>query len=217
MSRPAAVHFFTLFLSLCPQASSIFLKCHTYLSWSLPLQGHQAPQWIASPTFLEEALVFQAGLILPPLSPLVLLLSHSCFSLRCVVLKYGFCLFILPFPPSSSSWVITHKQDSKHIIRTRKRERQGPGEGPGTRTGPGKRSGTRTGPGEGSGTRTRAGEGSGTRTRTRARAGPGEGSGSREGKGQREGWRPGERGARTHLETRFVLHFHLLPRWNKVQ
>lgn len=69
-------------------------------------------------------------------------------------------LLLFAFPPrSASSWVFTHKQDSKHISRTRKGERQR------ARTGPGERS--RAGERERAGARTRPGE--------RARARPGEG------------------------------------------
>lgn len=171
MSRPVAVDFFTLFLSLCPQGSSIFLKCHTYLSWSLLLQGHQAPQWIASPTSLAEVLISQAGLIHPPLSHLVLALSQVFVMPEMCCTWTQFLLFIILFPHSSFSWVFTHKQDTKHIIRTWQGERTGPGTGPGARSGAGK--GARTWPGERAGTgpgeRSGAGTGPGKRTGSGAR------------------------------------------------
>lgn len=124
--RPVAVDFFTLFLSLCPQGSSIFLKCHTYLSWSLLLQGHQAPQWIASPTSLVvEVQIFQAGLIHPPLSHLVPIISRFFFFFHTSILLTYFSVIYLPFFNFSFSWVFAHKQDTEHIIRTRKGERPG--------------------------------------------------------------------------------------------
>lgn len=123
MFRPVAGDFFTLFLSVCPQGSSIFLKCHTYLSWSLLLQGHRAPQWIASPTSLVvEVLIFQAGLIHPPLSHLVPIVSQFvCFLQICLFVS----VIYHPFSNFSFSWVFAHKQDTEHISRTRQGERPG--------------------------------------------------------------------------------------------
>lgn len=61
----SAFLFCNLLFFLCPQGSSIFLRC-TYLSWSLPLQGQPAPQWIASPTSPGAPPTSLAGLT-PPL------------------------------------------------------------------------------------------------------------------------------------------------------
>lgn len=56
---------------LCLQESSISLRCHTYLSWSLPPQGRPAPPWTASPTSPGAAAASRAGLTPPRPSPLV--------------------------------------------------------------------------------------------------------------------------------------------------